>query len=240
VGVNFADGQAPDATTLLKFRRRIEDAKLGKAIFEAQNRFLEANGLIMRGGTIVDATLIAAPPSTKNAEGKRDPEMHSAKKGNQWHFGMKMHIGVDAGTGLIHSVGHTAANVSDIEETHALLRDDDGVVYGDSGYTGIGKRPEISGDPKKSAIEFRINAKRGAVRKMTGFAGAFARHIEERKSAVRCRVEHAFHIIKCLFGIRKTRYRGIAKNANRGYLAALSANFVMLGRAGRLPLPRSS
>ena len=115
---------------------------------------------MMRGGTIVDATIIAAPSSTKNKDNDRDPEMHQTKKGSQWYFGMKSHIGVDAGSGLVHTVVNTAANVGDVTQTGELIRDDDGVVYGDSGYTGAEKRPEIAGDAKKSRVAFRIAAGR--------------------------------------------------------------------------------
>jgi IS5 family transposase len=240
VGAEFNEGKAPDATTLLKFRHRIEEAGLGKVIFDALNAFLADNGYMMKGGTVMDATLIAAPPSTKNAKGERDPEMHSAKKGNQWHFGMKCHIGVDAGTGLIHSVTATAANVSDIEQAADLLRDDDEVAYGDSGYVGIEKRPEIVGDEKKRGIAFRINAKRGTIRALSPAARAWAMDMEKRKSATRCKVEHAFHIIKRTFGFVKVCCRGIEKNLNRCYMSALSANLLMLARAGRELKPLGS
>jgi IS5 family transposase len=240
VGVDFTEEQAPDATTLLKFRHRIEKAGIGKMLFDAQVRFFEENGFIMKGGTIVDATLIAAPPSTKNAAGERDPEMHSTKKGSDWHFGMKCHAGADAGTGIIHSIEATAANVHDIDVAHKLLRDDDEVAYGDSGYIGIEKRPEIAGDERFRDIEFRLNRKRGALRKLHPIAKEWEMHIENRKSATRSKVEHVFHIIKNYFGFRKVRYRGIAKNLNKCYMVALSANWLMLGRAGRLALQGTS
>ena len=143
MGINFNEEQVPDATTLLKFRHLLEENHLGEQMFKAINYVLEQAGAMMKGGTIVDATIINAPSSTKNAEKARDPEMHQTKKGNEWRFGMKCHIGVDAGTGYVHTVTATPANVHDITETAKLIREDDEVVYGDSGYVGIQKRTEI-------------------------------------------------------------------------------------------------
>ena len=137
--MNFNEEQAPDATTLLKFRHILESNQLCEKLFKDLKERLEANGCMMLGGSIIDATLIKAPSSTKNASGKRDPEMHQTKKGNEWHFGMKAHIGVDAGTGYVHTVTATAANAHDITEASKLLREDDEVVYGDAGYIGIEK-----------------------------------------------------------------------------------------------------
>jgi IS5 family transposase len=203
--IDFTKEQAPDATTLLKFRHKIEDAGLGKTFFDAQNKFFVENGYIMKGG--------------------------------QWYFGCKLHHGVDAGTGLIHSVTATAANISDIDETSKLIREDDEVVYGDSGYMGIEKRPEIMGDENLKHINFIINRRRGELRKLDPIAKGWEMHIENRKSATRCKVEHTFLIIKRDFGFKKVRYRGLAKTLNQWYMAALSANLVMLGRAGRVVAP---
>ena len=139
-GINFMKGSVPDETTLLNFRHLLEEHRLNKLFFEAINRVMEETGHVMRGGTIVDATIIDAPSSTKNAEKKRDPEMHSTKKGNQWRFGMKCHAGVDAGTGYVHTIEVTPANVHDVTVASKLVREDDEVVYGDSGYLGIEKR----------------------------------------------------------------------------------------------------
>ena len=148
MGVSFGLGdQAPDATTLLKFRRIIEANGLAGEILGRVNAVQEAKGVMMRGGSIVDATFIEAPSSTKNAGGSRDPEMHQGRKGKNWHFGMKAHIGVDAGSGLVHTAAFTPANVSDIAMAHALVREDDGFCYADSWYTGASKRPEVAGDP---------------------------------------------------------------------------------------------
>ena len=191
MGVNFDEAQAPDATTLLKFRRLLEKNNLCEHLFNDLNERLEANGCVMRGGTIVDATIIKAPSSTKNASGKRDPEMHQTKKGNEWHFGMKAHIGVDAGTGYVHTLTATPANVHDITEASKLLREDDEVAYGDSGYIGIEKREEIKDDVKKSQITFRINCRSGALRRNPmSISNQWSRKIESRKSSVRSKVWH--------------------------------------------------
>ena len=165
VGVNFHEEQAPDATTLLKFRHLLEEYQLGEKMFQAINGLLEANGCMMRGGTIVDATLIGAGTSTKNVSGKRDPEMHSTKKGNQWYFGMKAHIGVEACSGYTHTVTATAANVHDVTQASELIRDDDNVVYGDAGYCGIEKREENRTNPHRSKMEYRINERPGQTRR---------------------------------------------------------------------------
>ena len=187
---------------------------------------------MMRGGTIVDATLISAPSSTKNAEKKRDPEMHSVKKGNQWYFGMKCHTGVDAGSGFVHTVEATAANVHDVTVAARLLREDDEVVYGDSAYLGIEKREEVKNSPELSAIEYRMNRRPGRLPKVSDNAIDWERHIENRKSSVRCKVEHPCRIVKNIFGFRKTVYRGLSKNLNRLHVLFASANLYMLARAG--------
>ena len=156
LGLNFMMEQVPDATTLLKFRHLLEEHDLCKALFEDINARLEKAGLMMHGGTIVDATIIQSTSSTKNKTGEWDPEMHQTKKGNQWYHGMKAHIGVDAGSGYVHSLTGTAANEHDITEAHNLIREDDEVFYGDSGYTGVEKRDEILNDEHLSQIEYKI------------------------------------------------------------------------------------
>ena len=225
--LDFTVEQAPDATTLLTFRHLMERHELGERLFEAQTALFDDNGWIMRGGSIVDATLIAAPTSTKNATGTRDPDMHSAKKGQQWYFGMKAHIGVDAGTGYVHSVAVTAANVSDIEKTPDLVRDDDEVVYADAGYQGVEKREEIAKDPHLSQVEYRVAARKGKLKTMP----AHDRHVQSRQAGVRSKVEHPFLIIKRDFGFRKTRYRGIGKNRNLAHMLFASSNLLMRARA---------
>ena len=216
IGINFMDEQVPDATTLLHFRHLIEKHHIGEKIFADVNERLEKAGLMMHGGSIVDASIIAAPSSTKNQESKRDEEMHSTKKGNRWYFGMKIHSGVDAGSGYVHTVTATAANVHDINEAHKLIREDDEVMYGDSGYIGIEERSEIKTDEHLSVIDYRINAKPSSIKVPKSYTGInWDKEIEHRKSSVRCRVEHPFLIVKNQFGYKKVTYKGIAKNFNR-------------------------
>ena len=234
VGLNFLEEQVPDATTLLKFRHLLEEHKLGEAIFNDIKERLEQAGLMMHSGTIVDATIIHSTPSTKNKEGKRDPEMHQTKKGNQWYHGMKVHSGVDCGSGYIHTITGTSANVHDLEEASKLLRADDEVAYGDSGYLGLPNRPEIKEDEKLSKIKFRINRRPSSLNVKTGYDGInWEKVIEHQKSSVRCKVEHPFLIVKRQFGYCKTAYRGIAKNMNRFYMLFGCANLVMCIRGGR-------
>lgn len=234
VGINFLEEQVPDATTLLKFRHLLEEHQLGEKMFEEIQKLLEAKGLLMHGGTIVDASIVNAPSSTKNASGERDPEMHQTKKGNQWYFGMKMHIGVDAGSGYVHSLKATAANVHDIVMAHELIRKDDEVVYGDSGYLGLAKRPEIVKDEHLSQVEYRIAERASSSRKIPeGYARKVAKEREYRKASIRSKVEHVFNVVKRIFGFRKVVYRGLAKNLNHCYMLFASANLLMMGWADR-------
>lgn len=228
LGIDLVSDRVPDATTLLKFRHLLEKNNLCATMFKHLNELLEQHGLIMRGGTIVDATIISAPSSTKNKNKARDPEMHQTKKGDQWYFGMKSHIGVDAGSGLVHSIENTAANISDVVVASKLIRDDDTVVYGDSGYIGIEKRKEVMENVEMSKVTFRLNKRRSTVKT------AWDKRIERQKSAVRSKVEHPFQIIKRCFGYTKVVYRGLAKNANRLFALFSSANILMCVRAGRL------
>ena len=225
--LDFTTGQVPDATTLLHFRHLIEEHDLGKAFLDAQTRFFEENGWIMRGGTVVDATIINAPSSTKNAAGARDPEMHQTQKGNQWFFGMKAHTGVDAGTGYVHTVTVTAANAGDITEAANLVRPDDEVAYADSGYQGVAKRAEVVGDEQLANIEWRVAARKSKLKAM-----AFHdQEVESRKASVRAKVEHPYLIVKRDFKFTKTRYRGLAKNHNLLHVLFTSANLLMRARA---------
>ncbi|MBP3837085.1 MAG: IS5 family transposase, partial [Pyramidobacter sp.] len=210
----------------------LEEHALGKALFDDIRNRLDKAGLIMHGGSVVDATLISAPSSTKNQTGERDPEMHSTKKGNQWHFGMKVHAGVDAGSGYVHTITGTAANVHDVTQAHALIRDDDEVGYGDSGYLGVEKRAEIRDDEHLSKVDFRINKRPSSI-KATGIGKVFEKYLERRKSSTRSKVEHVFQIVKRYFGCHKTAYRGIAKNMNKFFVLFGCANLVMCIRAGR-------
>jgi IS5 family transposase len=220
----------PDATTLLKFRRLLETHDLCKGLFSAINADLTARGLLLREGTLVDATLIAAPPSTKNQARQRDPEMHQTKKGNQWYFGMKAHIGADRDSKLVHTVVATAANVADITQTSELLHGEEKQVHGDAGYTGVEKRAEIVALERK--IDWQIAGKRGTIKALAqGAEKEAVKAVEKAKAAVRAFVEHPFHIVKNLFKHRKVRYRGLAKNGHQLYTLFGLANVVIGARA---------
>lgn len=223
-----ADG-VPDATTLLKFRRLLETHDLCKGLFSAINADLRARGLMMREGTLVDATLIAASPSTKNKERKRDPEMHQTRKGNQWYFGMKAHIGADRDSKLVHTVVVTAANVADITKTAELLHGQERQVHADAGYTGVEKREEIT--VLVRPIDWQIARKRGQIKKLeAGPEKETLKATEKAKASVRAFVEHPFHIIKNIFRHRKVRYRGLAKNGHQLYTLFGLANVVIGAR----------
>ena len=232
--IDFRKQQVPDATTLLRFRHLLEKHDIGKRIFDDVAERLASAGLMMQGGTIVDATIVQAPSSTKNKDGARDPEMHQTKKGNQWYHGMKIHSGVDAGSGYVHTITGTAANVHDICEAHKLLREEDHVMYGDSGYIGIEKREEIRQNPHFSSMSYRI-VKRPSSHKITEiYKGIDYDRLEDsRKSSIRCKVEHPFLIVKKQFGYAKTVYRGIKKNLHRFHILFASSNLLMCIRAGR-------
>jgi IS5 family transposase len=223
-GIELISDRIPDETTILTFRHLLEKHELGEQIFETVKAHLSARGMTMRQGTIIDATLIAAPSSTKNKEGKRDPEMHQTKKGNQWYYGMKVHIGVDKDSGLIHSVITTAANVHDLTPAAELLHGEEKVVYGDAGYQGIAKRPEMVGH----SATFRVAMRPGKRRALPDSAdGKLQDLIEAAKAHVRAKVEHPFRVIKQQFGFQKTRLRGLAKNSSKiNVLAALTNLFL--------------
>jgi IS5 family transposase len=210
------DSKCPDETTILRFRHLLEKNGLDKQVFELFKQQLSNRGLLFSKGTIVDGSFIEAPSSTKNAQKKRDPEMHSAKKGNNWHFGMKMHIGMDKVTGIIHTVTTTPANVHDITQVDNLRRPTDWEVIGDSGYLGMEKRE--SADPEKVTYSA---AKRYSQRKKLSERAVAD---EKRLSSIRCKVEHGFHRIKVQFGYKKVRYRGLAKNTARLTMLASIAN----------------
>lgn len=198
----------PDESTILRFRHLLEANDLALQIMATVNAMLTARGLLLKAGTAVDATLIAAPSSTKNATGTRDPEMHSAKKGNQWHFGMKAHIGVDADSGLVHTVIGTAANVNDVTQGHDLLHGEEEVVFADAGYQGAMKRTDATGVAWQVAMR---PGKRKALDKSNPI-DALTDKIEQLKASVRAKVEHPFRVVKRQFGYVKVRYRGLAKN----------------------------
>ena len=202
----------PDETTILNFRRLLEAQGLAKKIFERVNVHLARKGQSLRAGTIVDATIIAAPSSTKNQDGERDPEMHQTKKGNQWHFGMKAHIGVDDESGLVHHVECTAANVGDVTQAHKLLHGKEDTVCGDSGYTGVDKREEL----QDVEAAFWIAEKPSKVRAIKNQRERRAvKRWEHYKASVRAKVEHPFRVVKRQFGYTKVRYRGLAKNLSQ-------------------------
>ena len=210
-GIDLGVEPVPDATTLLHFRHLLEAHDLTRRVFEEVEALLVERKLLMKEGTIVDATIIAAPCSTKNARRERDPEMHQTKKGNQWYFGMKAHIGVDAKSGLVHRVSGTAANVADVAQSHELLHGKEKEVYADAGYTGVEKRTEIM--EGHAGVEWHVAAKRGKVKALAeGLVKDLTLRLEKAKAQVRARVEHPFHVIKNLFKHRKVRYRGLAKN----------------------------
>ena len=198
----------PDESTILRFRHLLEEHNLSVQLLAAINATLATKGLMLKVGTVVDATLIAAPSSTKNSSGQRDPEMHQTKKGNQWHFGMKAHIGVDADSGLVHSVIGTAANVHDVTQGHGLLHGEETVVFADAGYQGAAKRVQAVGVDWQVAMR---PGKRRALDKQTQW-GALLDKAEQLKASVRAKVEHPFRVIKCQFGFTKVRYKGLAKN----------------------------
>ena len=207
--IDLGEQRVPDATTLLGFRHLVEKHKLGAAMFTKVGELLLANGLTLSGGTIVDATIIDAPSSTKNKDKARDPEMHQTRKGNQWYFGFKVHIGVDSNSGLIHSASLTPANTHDCQELGNVLHGDETRLYGDSAYRGQKQRlKELA--PK--ARDF-TNERAYRHRELSEAQKATNR----RKSSVRAKVEHPFLTLKRNWGFTKTRYRGLAKNANRAY-----------------------
>ena len=198
----------PDESTILRFRHLLEQNNLSIQLLATINATLATKGLMLKTGTVVDATLIAAPSSTKNSTGERDPEMHQTKKGNQWHFGMKAHIGVDADSGLVHTVIGTAANVNDVTQGHGLLHGDEQVVFADAGYQGAAKRPEATGVDWHVAMR---PGKRRALDRNSSW-GSLLDKAEQMKASVRAKVEHPFRVIKCQFGFTKVRYKGLVKN----------------------------
>ena len=222
--IDLGRERVPDATTLLNFRHLLEKHDLGAALFAKVGELLLANGMKLSGGTIVDATLIAAPPSVKNQDKSRDPEMHQTKKGNQWHFGMKLHIGTDSKTGLIHSASVTAANVHDSHQVPNLLHGEETRFYGDSAYRGKQQRERLK-DIAPKAKDF-TNKRAYRNQPLT----EADKDTNRRKSSVRSKVEHPFLTLKRLWGFAKVRYRGLAKNANRAFAMLAMLNINKWGR----------
>jgi IS5 family transposase len=234
-GIDLSVESVPDATTLLHFRHLLEKHDLTRGILGEVNAHLSERKLFMREGTIVDATIIAASPSTKNASKERDPEMHQTKKGNAWHFGMKAHVGSDTG-GLVHTVVGTAANVADIACASQLLHGEEKTGHADAGYTGVEKRPEVI--LAHGGVQWQVAAKRGLLKRMSeGPMKELTGQLERLKASVRARVEHPFHVIKNLFGYRKVRYRGLAKNTAQLHTLFALANLVLTKRSLLAALP---
>ena len=207
-GLDAGATRMPDESTILRFRHLLEEHDLSLQLLATINATLATKGLMLKAGTVVDATLIAAPSSTKNSTGERDPEMHQTKKGNQWHFGMKAHIGVDAQSGLVHTVIGTAANVNDVTQGHGLLHGNETDVFADAGYQGAMKRPEATG------VDWHVAMRPGKRRALDRSRGShqLIEQLEQIKASIRAKVEHPFRVIKRQFGFMKVRYRGLAKN----------------------------
>ena len=221
-GLRLSDN-LPDETTILHFRHLLERHNLGKKLFDEVNRYLKSKGLSVREGSIVDASIISAPTSTKNKARERDPQMHQTKKGNEWYFGMKMHIGVDYALGLIHSIATTSANVHDITQADQLLHGDECCIWGDAGYQGIEKREEH----KDREVDWLIAMRPGKRQQLCEHSDEA--EMETLKAQVRAKVEHPFRYIKRVFGYDKVRYRGLAKNTERLHVLAAFSN-LMIGK----------
>ncbi|WP_374588955.1 IS5 family transposase, partial [Ideonella dechloratans] len=208
-GLEGWDERLPDESTILRFRHVLEKHKLAAQILQTVNDLLSAKGVMLKGGSVVDATLIAAPSSTKNGSGERDPEMKQSRKGQQWYFGMKCHIGVDIESGLVHTVRGTSGAVNDVTEANSLVRPGDREVYADAGYRGADKRPDA-----RAGVAWNIAMRPGKRRTLNPAKPieALTEQLERVKAGIRARVEHPFRVVKRQFGHIKVRYRGLAKN----------------------------
>ena len=218
----------PDESTILRFRHQLEEHALAPKVLALINETLARQGLLLKTGTVVDATIISAPSSTKNSTGQRDPEMHQTQKGNQWHFGMKLHIGVDAESGLIHTVVGTAANVHDVTQAAALLHGEETDVWGDAGYQGMDKREAFKGKKVRCEIAMRPGKRRALDPNRP--LHQLLEKAEKLKASIRAKVEHPFRLIKQQFGYAKLRYRGLAKNTARLTMMAALGNLWMVRR----------
>ena len=228
-----SSNQIPDGDTIGRFRNILTKNGLQEQLFTDMVKRLKENGLILKKGTIVDSTLIAASPSTKNKEKQRDPEAHQSKKGKNWHFGYKAHIGVDRDTGIVHHLETTPGNTSDVTETSQLMTGDEEEVYGDSGYTGAEKREDaITTNNHGRKIKYKINKRRSTIAKGPGWKHGQQKRREKEKSSVRAKVEHVFGIVKKQFRYRKTRYRGLLKTAASIYMRFTLANLILADRRG--------
>ena len=223
-----------DRVSILRFRHVLERHQLAEQVLHTVNAQLSAKGYLLKEGTAVDATLIAAPSSTKNKDGERDPEMHQTKKGNQWHFGMKAHIGVDADSGLVHTVVGTAANVNAVTQAHALVHGKEADVFGDAGYQGVDKREETQTLKVRWHVALRPGKRRALDR--STLVGKLVDELERVKARIRAKVEHPFRVIKRQFGHLKVRYRGLMKNTQQLHtLFALSNLWMVRGQLMREP-----
>lgn len=233
-GIDLSVESVPDATTLMGFRHLLETHALPQAMLKQVNTLLRERGLLMSQGTLIDATLIAAPSSTKNKQHERDPAMHQTRKGNQWYFGMKAHIGADDQSGLVHTVTSTAANVSDISQTAALMHGAETRMGADAGYVGATKRAEVQKklQDMPQQVRWHIAKRRKPIKQMVaGWQKDLALAHEKLKARIRAKVEHPFHIIKNIFKYRKTRYKGLAKNDTQlNMLFALSNLYMVRGK----------
>ena len=218
-GLDLASDPIPDETTILNFRHMLERHGLTEALFGEVKTYLEERALLLRGGTIMDATLLHASPSTKNKAGKRDPEMSQAKKGNQWYFGVKMHVGVDAKSGLVHTARLTTAKRHDAPLTEDLIRNDDIIIFGDKGYASDKRKRAARGRGVQWAVKDKAKRGRGL--------SASQKHRNRKHGVVRAKVEHVFRVVKCQFGYRKVRYRGLAKNQAQMFSLMALANLYM-------------
>jgi transposase, IS5 family len=226
-GIDLTLAAVPDATTVLNFRHWLEEHNLTRALFDEVGTMLQERGLLMRQGTIVDATIIAAPPSTKNKSKTRDPEMHQTRKGNQWYFGMKAHIGVDVASGVVHSLVGTAANEADINQTAALLHGQETDVFADAGYAGADKRTELA----DRDVSWNIAIRRSIIKALPKALRDLAEPVERALAQVRAWVEHPFHIVKNRFRHKRLRYRGLAKNIAQLRTLFALANLVIVKKA---------
>lgn len=204
-GIELNEDALPDETTILNFRHLLEKHGLTERMLQQINEMLASRGCLLKGGTIVDATIIHASPSTKNRARQRDPEMHQTRKGNQWYFGMKVHVGADAHSGLVHTVGVTSANVADVSGLPKLLREEDRALFGDKGYVHNG----LKRFARRAGVFWGVSLK---ARPGRGLSEAHKR-FNRKMSSIRAKVEHVFRVMKCQFGYKKVRYKGIAKNA---------------------------
>ena len=227
-GLDMGEQNLPDESTVLRFRHLLETNNLSLQMLATVNATLTAKGLMLKSGTVVDATLIAAPSSTKNSSGQRDLQMHQTKKGNQWHFGMKAHIGVDADSGLVHTVVGTAANVNDVTQASGLVHGEEADVFADAGYQGVSKREETQDIDANWHVAMRPG-KRRALDKATPM-GAVLDKLEHVKASIRAKVEHPFRVIKRQFGHVKVRYRGLAKNTAQLHTLFALSNLWMVRR----------